>query len=119
MAGHHSQLINVRNYCRFCSNHRELGIGIVPYSPLGRGFFGGKGVVESLPTNNFLVREFRGSDMLSYVNNFGYLMAIHFVIRYQVSVLDLQETTWRTTRSSLATYESCPRSTDAPLHKLP
>ncbi|XP_044481367.1 probable aldo-keto reductase 1 [Mangifera indica] len=28
---------------------RELGIGIVPYSPLGRGFFGGKGVLENLP----------------------------------------------------------------------
>ncbi|KAM0951828.1 putative perakine reductase [Dioscorea sansibarensis] len=26
---------------------RELGIGIVAYSPLGRGFFGGKGVTES------------------------------------------------------------------------
>ncbi|RZS26178.1 hypothetical protein BHM03_00059484, partial [Ensete ventricosum] len=25
---------------------RELGIGIVPYSPLGRGFFGGRGVTE-------------------------------------------------------------------------
>ncbi|GAV90647.1 Aldo_ket_red domain-containing protein [Cephalotus follicularis] len=34
---------------------RELGIGIVPYSPLGRGFFGGKGVVESVPANSFLV----------------------------------------------------------------
>ncbi|XP_022742970.1 perakine reductase-like [Durio zibethinus] len=33
---------------------RELGIGIVPYSPLGRGFFGGKGVVESLPANSVL-----------------------------------------------------------------
>ncbi|XP_052119285.1 probable aldo-keto reductase 1 isoform X1 [Arachis duranensis] len=29
---------------------RELGIGIVPYSPLGRGFFGGKGVVETVPS---------------------------------------------------------------------
>lgn len=28
---------------------RELGIGIVPYSPLGRGFFGGKGVTENVP----------------------------------------------------------------------
>lgn len=28
---------------------RELGIGIVPYSPLGRGFFGGRGVVETVP----------------------------------------------------------------------
>ncbi|KAF6173391.1 hypothetical protein GIB67_027086 [Kingdonia uniflora] len=34
---------------------RELGIGIVPYSPLGRGFFGGKAVTESLPGNSFLV----------------------------------------------------------------
>ncbi|XP_039139348.1 probable aldo-keto reductase 1 [Dioscorea cayenensis subsp. rotundata] len=35
---------------------RELGIGIVPYSPLGRGFFGGKGVAESLSENTALVR---------------------------------------------------------------
>ncbi|XP_044481365.1 probable aldo-keto reductase 1 [Mangifera indica] len=33
---------------------RELGIGIVPYSPLGRGFFGGRAVVESLPANSLL-----------------------------------------------------------------
>ncbi|GAV92246.1 LOW QUALITY PROTEIN: Aldo_ket_red domain-containing protein, partial [Cephalotus follicularis] len=33
---------------------RELGIGIVPYSPLGCGFFGGKAVVESVPANSFL-----------------------------------------------------------------
>ncbi|XP_038716381.1 perakine reductase-like [Tripterygium wilfordii] len=33
---------------------RELGIGIVPYSPLGRGIFGGKAVVESLPANSLL-----------------------------------------------------------------
>ncbi|XP_042384843.1 probable aldo-keto reductase 1 [Zingiber officinale] len=30
---------------------RELGIGIVPYIPLGCGFFGGRGVTESLPTD--------------------------------------------------------------------
>ncbi|KAK8958828.1 putative aldo-keto reductase 1 [Platanthera guangdongensis] len=34
---------------------RELGIGIVPYSPLGRGFFGGRASVESLPVNSFLL----------------------------------------------------------------
>ncbi|OAY44225.1 probable aldo-keto reductase 1 [Manihot esculenta] len=34
---------------------RDLGIGIVPYSPLGRGFFGGKAIVESLPANSSLV----------------------------------------------------------------
>ncbi|XP_078179735.1 putative aldo-keto reductase 1 isoform X1 [Carex rostrata] len=33
---------------------RELGIGIVPYSPLGRGFFGGRGVLEDLSQNTFL-----------------------------------------------------------------
>ncbi|KAK9735308.1 hypothetical protein RND81_04G197600 [Saponaria officinalis] len=33
---------------------RGLGIGIVVYSPLGRGFFAGKGVMEPLPENSFL-----------------------------------------------------------------
>ncbi|KAM1095740.1 hypothetical protein EV2_010881 [Malus domestica] len=33
---------------------RELGIGIVPYSPLGRGFFGGKEVVESVSANSYV-----------------------------------------------------------------
>ncbi|KAJ1385140.1 NADP-dependent oxidoreductase domain [Sesbania bispinosa] len=33
---------------------KELGIGIVPYSPLGRGFFGGKGIVENVPANSYL-----------------------------------------------------------------
>ncbi|KAK1436645.1 hypothetical protein QVD17_02427 [Tagetes erecta] len=33
---------------------RELGIGIVPYCPVGRGFFGGKAIKESLPENSML-----------------------------------------------------------------
>ncbi|XP_031248940.1 probable aldo-keto reductase 1 [Pistacia vera] len=33
---------------------RELGIGIVTYCPLGRGFFCGKKVVESVPSNSFV-----------------------------------------------------------------
>lgn len=33
---------------------RELGIGVVAYSPLGHGFFGGKATVESLPTESVL-----------------------------------------------------------------
>ncbi|KAK4755486.1 hypothetical protein SAY87_009243 [Trapa incisa] len=33
---------------------RELGIGVVPYSPLGRGFFGGKAIVETLSQDSFL-----------------------------------------------------------------
>ncbi|GMH07806.1 hypothetical protein Nepgr_009646 [Nepenthes gracilis] len=35
---------------------RELGIGIVTYSPLGRGLFGGKAVVEALPDNCLLAK---------------------------------------------------------------
>ncbi|KAH9617895.1 hypothetical protein KSS87_005510 [Heliosperma pusillum] len=44
---------------------RELGIGIVTYSPLGRGFFGGKGVLEALPETSFLASHprFRGENL--------------------------------------------------------
>ncbi|KAK9732854.1 hypothetical protein RND81_04G027100 [Saponaria officinalis] len=44
---------------------RELGIGIVPYSPLGRGFFGGKAVVEALPDSSILASHprFRGENL--------------------------------------------------------
>ncbi|KAG5554619.1 hypothetical protein RHGRI_012247 [Rhododendron griersonianum] len=38
---------------------RELGIGIVAYSPLGRGFFGGKAVVEALPDNTSLAKVYQ------------------------------------------------------------
>ncbi|GAB2287420.1 palmitoyltransferase akr1 [Dionaea muscipula] len=41
---------------------RELGIGIVPYSPLGRGFFGGKAVMETLPENSHLAAHPRFRD---------------------------------------------------------
>ncbi|KAI4372582.1 hypothetical protein MLD38_010795 [Melastoma candidum] len=34
---------------------RELGIGIVPYSPLGRGFFGGRAVIDTLAPNSTLI----------------------------------------------------------------
>ncbi|XP_022719167.1 perakine reductase-like [Durio zibethinus] len=44
---------------------RELGIGIVPYSPLARGFFGGRAVVDSLPANSFLTHHprFQGENL--------------------------------------------------------
>ncbi|XP_050224458.1 perakine reductase-like isoform X3 [Mercurialis annua] len=35
---------------------RQLGIGMVAYSPLGVGFFAGKAVVESLPAGSFLAQ---------------------------------------------------------------
>ncbi|CAK8573637.1 unnamed protein product [Lathyrus sativus] len=42
---------------------RELGIGIVAYSPLARGFFAGKSVVETLPSQS----------LLNFENNIGSL----------------------------------------------
>ncbi|XVF57250.1 hypothetical protein PTKIN_Ptkin06aG0189800 [Pterospermum kingtungense] len=44
---------------------RKLGIGIVPYSPLGRGFFGGRAVVESVPANSYLTHHprFHGENL--------------------------------------------------------
>lgn len=47
--------------------NRELGIGLVAYSPLGRGFFGGK-AVESSPPNSLLVKTF--------LSNFFLVLAI-------------------------------------------
>ncbi|KAH9298782.1 hypothetical protein KI387_030464, partial [Taxus chinensis] len=43
----------------------NYGIGMVPYSPLGRGFFSGKAIVESLPENSSLVNHprFRGENL--------------------------------------------------------
>ena len=35
---------------------RELGIGIVPYSPIGRGFFAGRGVTQEVSSVSSLVR---------------------------------------------------------------
>ncbi|MBA0555514.1 hypothetical protein Golob_025686 [Gossypium lobatum] len=44
---------------------RELGIGIVAYSPLGRGFFGGKVVDEAMPNGSLLANypRFNGENL--------------------------------------------------------
>ncbi|XP_077245415.1 putative aldo-keto reductase 1 [Tasmannia lanceolata] len=44
---------------------RELGISVVSYGPLGRGFFGGKAIVESLPANSAMASHprFTGEDL--------------------------------------------------------
>ncbi|XP_021832867.1 perakine reductase-like [Prunus avium] len=44
---------------------RKLGIGIVSYSPLGRGLFGGKAAVESLPADCLLSKHprFNGENL--------------------------------------------------------
>lgn len=44
---------------------RELGIGIVPYSPIAFGFFAGKAAVECVPDNSFMktLPRFSGSNL--------------------------------------------------------
>ncbi|XWS64690.1 hypothetical protein CRYUN_Cryun05aG0024900 [Craigia yunnanensis] len=54
---------------------RELGIGIVPYSSLGRGFFGGRAIVESIPAGTFLVYicQSRTTKIKNLDQNIGFL----------------------------------------------
>lgn len=47
---------------------RELGIGIVPYSPLGRGFFAGRAAVERVPLESLLVNEIYTIVIIFYSN---------------------------------------------------
>lgn len=45
---------------------RELGIGIVPYSPIGKGFFGGRGVTEQVSAESNLVFTLAYGSVLLY-----------------------------------------------------
>ncbi|XP_061991911.1 perakine reductase-like [Rosa rugosa] len=61
---------------------RKLGIGIVSYSPLGRGFFGGKAILESLPAESLLSihPRFNGENLESnklFYNKLANLAAKH------------------------------------------
>lgn len=47
--------IKVFTVSMFFNLCRELGIGMVCYGPLGRGFFVGRGITETIPENSFLV----------------------------------------------------------------
>jgi aryl-alcohol dehydrogenase-like predicted oxidoreductase len=49
LIAHASKLIAIHGL-----HSRELGIGIVPYSPIARGFFGGRGVTEQLSAESNL-----------------------------------------------------------------
>ncbi|XP_027114365.1 perakine reductase-like isoform X1 [Coffea arabica] len=57
---------------------RELRIGIVPYSPIGRGFLAGKAVVESLPQSSFLggLPRFMGENLEKNKNIYFRLQAL-------------------------------------------
>ncbi|KAG0503118.1 hypothetical protein HPP92_003190 [Vanilla planifolia] len=68
---------------------RELGIGIVPYSPLGRGFFGGRAVLESLHADNVLVRHPRFSGENLEKNKLLYLNLEALAAKHQCTTAQL------------------------------
>nr|CAD1819793.1 unnamed protein product [Ananas comosus var. bracteatus] len=68
---------------------RELGIGIVPYSPLGRGFFGGKGVVEAIPQDTFLQSHPRFSGGNLEKNRPLYVRMENLALKYQCTPAQL------------------------------
>ncbi|XP_065854315.1 probable aldo-keto reductase 1 [Euphorbia lathyris] len=68
---------------------RELGIGIVPYSPLGRGLFGGKGVTESLHSESSLHNHPRFSEENVTKNKVFYTRIEHLAKNYGCSPAQL------------------------------
>ncbi|XP_058213411.1 probable aldo-keto reductase 1 isoform X1 [Rhododendron vialii] len=68
---------------------RELGIGIVPYSPISRGFFGGKAVVERVPANSFLQSQPRFSGQNLEHNKIFYMRIEELAKKHGCSVVQL------------------------------
>ncbi|KAI5649247.1 hypothetical protein M9H77_35252 [Catharanthus roseus] len=71
--------------CEIIPLCRELGIGIVAYSPLGRGFFGGKGIVENIPSESVLgeIQRFSGGNMEK--NKTHYASIAKLSVKYRCS----------------------------------
>ncbi|XP_038970235.1 probable aldo-keto reductase 1 [Phoenix dactylifera] len=68
---------------------RELGIGIVTYSPLGRGFFGGKGAGESIPSGSVLASHPRFTGENLEKNRILYLRIEELAAKYQCTPAQL------------------------------
>ncbi|KAH7661429.1 Perakine reductase protein [Dioscorea alata] len=68
---------------------RELGIGIVPYSPLGRGFFGGKAFVENRSENTIMVSHPRFSGENLEKNKRLYVRVENLAKNHQCSTAQL------------------------------
>uniref|UniRef100_A0A453R5Z0 NADP-dependent oxidoreductase domain-containing protein n=1 Tax=Aegilops tauschii subsp. strangulata TaxID=200361 RepID=A0A453R5Z0_AEGTS len=68
---------------------RELGIGIVPYSPIGRGFFGGRGVTEQVSDESNLKRHPRFSAENLEKNKHLYLKMEELARKHQCSPAQL------------------------------
>jgi len=68
---------------------RELGIGIVPYSPIGRGFFAGRGVTQQVSSVSSLQRHPRFTAESLEKNKQIYLKIEDLAKKYQCSPAQL------------------------------
>ncbi|ONM40450.1 putative aldo-keto reductase 4 [Zea mays] len=68
---------------------RELGIGIVAYSPIGRGFFGGRGVIQQVSSESSLQRHPRFTTESLEKNKQIYLKIEDLAKKYQCSPAQL------------------------------
>ncbi|KXG32909.1 probable aldo-keto reductase 1 isoform X2 [Sorghum bicolor] len=68
---------------------RELGIGIVPYSPIGRGFFAGRGVTQEVSSVSSLQRHPRFTAESLEKNKQIYLKIEDLAKKYQCSPAQL------------------------------
>ncbi|XP_008812551.2 probable aldo-keto reductase 1 isoform X1 [Phoenix dactylifera] len=68
---------------------RELGIGIVSYSPLGRGFFGGRGVVKNTPPNMILAKHPRFNEENLHKNKTLYQRLENLAVKHQCAPAQL------------------------------
>ncbi|XP_020696962.1 probable aldo-keto reductase 1 [Dendrobium catenatum] len=68
---------------------RELGIGVVPYSPIGRGFFAGKAVLESVPANSALASHPRFSEENLEKNKMLYFRLEKLATKHQCTTAQL------------------------------
>jgi hypothetical protein len=88
---------------------RELGIGIVPYSPIARGFFGGRGVTEQVSAESNLVQiqpvtfysgqlfSVTSSQKIYFFSNLGLNLYTIFLF-FRKDIHGFQQKIWRRTR---------------------
>ncbi|KAG6492355.1 hypothetical protein ZIOFF_047312 [Zingiber officinale] len=82
---------------------RELSIGIVPYSPIGRGFFAGRGVTENLPSDTNM------------------LLMLNFYLFFDVTRLISKDSVvriWKRTKFFICEWRIWPRNIAAALFNL-
>ncbi|KAG6668775.1 hypothetical protein CIPAW_01G195000 [Carya illinoinensis] len=91
---------------------RKLGIGIVAYSPLGRGFFGGKAVLERLPTESVLAillwpHVFYGNLFFNCLNTYSTVVVAPCILRVTIVVSHVVYASQLLNLANLAEKHAC------------